>query len=194
MLEMGTSRPGYFSLLSYKIFKYNYKIFHMRWYSFVFCSFQVNYSYCTDFSLTRPSPTPCSRTTIVSAIHSIRAYSSCFDSCISPGVYPHLNVLQCTLSLLYHTSHIIQTHHIMTSKSRPKFTTSNVGRPKPWNKKQQQIIDSSLPQWHDFALVQNEHIDGRDLKFIRWKKMEADRILQLPEFAPLPEGVSVTKI
>ena len=72
----------------------------------------------------------------------------------------------------------------------PKFTTSNVGRPKPWSKQQQEVIDSSLPKWHEFALVQQKDVDGHDPRLVNWKKAEADRLLKLPSFKELPLNVS----
>jgi len=71
-----------------------------------------------------------------------------------------------------------------------KITTSNVGRPKPWTKAQQEEIDNSLPKWHEFSIVKHGDIDGHDARFIKWKKSETERLLKLDTFKVLPGDVS----
>ena len=70
------------------------------------------------------------------------------------------------------------------------FTTSNVGRTKPWTKEQQDMIDSSLPAWYEFSLVKHKDVEGRDLNLINWKKQEAERLLKTEPFKVLPDGAS----
>jgi len=76
------------------------------------------------------------------------------------------------------------------SKSEPTFTTSNVGHVKRWNKAQQELIDASLPAWYEFSLVTNKDLEGRDPKLTNWKKKEAERLLMMNVFKPLPDDVS----
>lgn len=73
------------------------------------------------------------------------------------------------------------------------FKTGNCGRKNCWTAEQKDLIDAALPAWHDFAFVQNSHLDGRDKRMVDYKKKEAQRLLSLPEFTVdrLREGVSV---
>ena len=66
------------------------------------------------------------------------------------------------------------------------------GRNGPFSKAQIQLIERSLPAWHEFSLTHNPEIEGRgyQAKLTNWKKTEAKRILRLQEFGSIPEHVS----
>jgi hypothetical protein len=66
-----------------------------------------------------------------------------------------------------------------------------VGRAGPWSKEQSQLIEQLLPAWHEFSLVENKGLDGRDAKLIEWKKHEAEKLLRNRAFEDLPDGVSL---
>lgn len=85
------------------------------------------------------------------------------------------------------------TNYLLSTSMSPAVKihkTSNVGRPGRWGKDQLAIIDHSVSQWHIFS-VANKNVSGRNTVLTKWKKNEADRILQLPEFHPnnLPANV-----
>jgi hypothetical protein len=75
------------------------------------------------------------------------------------------------------------------SKSKSK---SNAGRNGPFTNEQNAIIEQSFPKWHKFSLIENVDEGGRGIttKLTEWKQNEAKRIMKLPEFEELPEGVS----
>lgn len=75
--------------------------------------------------------------------------------------------------------------------SEPSFVTKNVGHAKRWTKEQQKLIDASLPAWYEFSFVKHKDLDGRDSRLTLWKKNEADRLLMMDEFKPLPGDVSL---
>jgi hypothetical protein len=64
------------------------------------------------------------------------------------------------------------------------------GRASPWSTAQLAIIEAALPRWLEFSINENGSLEGRDLRLTNWKKTEAERILKLPEFETLPDGVS----
>jgi hypothetical protein len=68
--------------------------------------------------------------------------------------------------------------------------TSHRGQASPWTADQSAILASSLPSWIKFAFHENGHLDGRSRILTEWKQDETDRLLKLPQFAVLPEGVS----
>jgi hypothetical protein len=80
----------------------------------------------------------------------------------------------------------------MPKKQQGEFTTSNVGRQKPWTPQQNEAIEAALPRWHNFSLVEHKDLAGRNVKLLTdWKKAEADMILSTPAFSDLPLGVSL---
>lgn len=75
-------------------------------------------------------------------------------------------------------------------RKHEQFRTMKVGCKKRWNDKQSDAIDSYLPQWHQFSLVDNLELDGRDSKLLTWKRRQTDVLLASDAFKVLPEGVS----
>jgi hypothetical protein len=75
--------------------------------------------------------------------------------------------------------------------SKPKHPKG--GRNGPFTSDQNAIIESSFPKWRQFSLIDNVDLGGRGIttKLTEWKQKEAKRILALPEFESLPEGVSI---
>jgi hypothetical protein len=68
--------------------------------------------------------------------------------------------------------------------------TGHRGHVSPWTAEQLAVLQTSLPSWIKFSFEDNGTLDGRDKKLTKWKQDEANRILRLPEFQFLPEGVS----
>ena len=64
-----------------------------------------------------------------------------------------------------------------------------IGRPGPWSTEQNRLIENALPKWHEFSLVENKDLEGRDQKLTQWKKREAERIMSDPKFGAIPENV-----
>lgn len=62
------------------------------------------------------------------------------------------------------------------------------GRSGPWTKEQFTILQQSLPALEEFFATRK--LDGRDVRLTKWKQDEADRVLQLPAFKELKDGVS----
>jgi hypothetical protein len=75
-------------------------------------------------------------------------------------------------------------------KNLEDFKTGKCGRPKRWTEHQQHLIDETIPAWHEFGVIKNGSLEGRDVRLLNWKKAQANRLLQSPQFAALPEGVS----
>jgi hypothetical protein len=68
--------------------------------------------------------------------------------------------------------------------------TSHRGHVSPWNNEQSAILAASLPAWIKFSFEDNKTLDGRDRILTKWKQDEANRLLGLPVFKALPDGVS----
>jgi hypothetical protein len=77
-----------------------------------------------------------------------------------------------------------------------KSGRSKGGRNGPFTSEQIAIIEHSLPKWRAFSLIENVDLGGRGVttKLTEWKQKEAKRILALPEFVSLPEGVSTCSV
>lgn len=69
--------------------------------------------------------------------------------------------------------------------------TSHVGRQGQWSGDQRKLIDDAVPGWLHYSLVINARLDGGHTDLQDWKKKEANRLLSLPEFCVLPDGVRV---
>jgi hypothetical protein len=69
---------------------------------------------------------------------------------------------------------------------------ARAGRSGPFTMEQNHLVERSLPEWHQFALVDNADAAGRGnhTDLTAWKKTEAARLMGEPEFKVLPKGVS----
>jgi hypothetical protein len=72
--------------------------------------------------------------------------------------------------------------------------TGHRGQASPWTNEQSAILAASLPAWIKFGFEENGKLNGRDSKLTTWKQEETNRLLKLPEFQTLPEGVSQTQL
>lgn len=74
-------------------------------------------------------------------------------------------------------------------RKQEQFKTMKVGCKKRWSDKQQDAIDAYLPGWHQFSMVDNLDLDGRDLKLLTWKREKTNLLLSSDAFSKLPDGV-----
>ena len=77
------------------------------------------------------------------------------------------------------------------SSSKPVFKFTVQGRASRFNTEQCAVIESRMPTWHEFALVENVKLNGRDKKLTDWKKNAAEDILLHDAFRELPANVSL---
>lgn len=68
---------------------------------------------------------------------------------------------------------------------------SKAGRRSPWSTEQLGLINNSIATFHNYSFVELNNVacKGRDNAVAKWKKDEADRLLQLEEFKVLPDNV-----
>lgn len=84
---------------------------------------------------------------------------------------------------------------MLTTPPVPKFESraisSHVGRQSQWSEDQQRLIDNAVPEWLHYSLVINARLSGGHTDLQDWKKKEANRLLSLPAFSVLPDGVRI---